>query len=368
MNRKTIKRIYNAAIIMLLLCGIGYVCSRFVHPGRVEYTDDARVERHISPVNTRVQGFVREIRFEEYQHVNKGDTLVLIEDAEYRYRLAQAEADLERARSGKSVDAASLNTTASNVTVAEAGIEEARVNMENALADVGRYEALLAKDAVTRKQYEDVQTRYKAAKARYEQVSRQKKSTELVGKELTGRLGQSSASVRLAEAALELARLQLSYTVITAPCSGRVGRKDIHEGQLLQPGQLAVRIVDDSNVWIMADYRETQMKHISVGNKVRIKADAIPGVEFSGEVQSISSATGSAWTSAPIRNTSGNFVKVEQRVPVRIVLTGEEYFPGRSRSKSGSSGREPSSGCSCIGQDLMDQLMAGLNVETEVLY
>lgn len=341
-SKKTLKRIYNAVIIILLLCGIGYVCSRFIHFGRVEYTDDARVERHISPVNTRVQGFISEIRFEEYQHVNKGDTLVLIDNTEYLYQLAQAQADLARARSGKSADAASLKTTESNVTVVEAGIEEAEANLKNARDDYDRYKALLAKDAVTRQQFDAVETRYKAAQARYDQVRRQRKSTQLVGNELTGRLGQSSAGVQLAEAALNLAELRLSYTVITAPCDGRIGCKDIHVGQLVQPGQLLAKVVDDSNVWIISDYRETQLKNIRVGSEVDITADAVPGVTYKGHVESISSATGAAWLGAPLNNATGNFVKVEQRVPVRIRIDGN-------------------------AEDLA-VLQAGLNVETEVRY
>ncbi len=341
MSKKIIKRIYNVVIIALLLCGIGYVCSRFVHFGKIEYTDDARVERHISPVNTRVQGFISEIRFEEYQHVKKGDTLVVIDNSEHLFRLAQAQADLERALSGKSADAASIRTTASNVTVADAGIEEARVNLQNAQSDYERYKALLAKDAVTKQQFDAIETKYKAAKARYDQVQRQRKSTELVGNELEGRLGQSKASVSLAEAAVELAKLNLSYTVIVAPCDGRIGRKDIHVGQLVQPGQLLAKVVDDSDVWIVADYRETQLKHIEVGSEVKITADAVPGVEYKGRVESIAAATGSAWLGAPINNATGNFVKVEQRVPVRISIEGNEN---------------------------LDALKAGLNVETEVLY
>jgi len=340
-NKKTIKRIYNVVIIALLVCAIGYVCSRFIHFGRVEYTNDARVQRHIAPVNTRVQGFISEIRFEEYQSVRKGDTLVVIDNSEHLYRLAQAQADLERALSGKSADAASLRTTASNVSVADAGIEEAMVNLQNAESDYERYRALLAKDAVTRQQFEAVETRYKAAQARYNQVLRQKKSTELVGDELEGRLGQSEAGVSLAEAAVQLAELNLSYTVIVAPCDGRIGRKDIHVGQLVQPGQLLAKVVDDSDVWIIADYRETQLEHILPGAEVKIKADAIPGVVYRGRVESISSATGSAWLGAPINNATGNFVKVEQRVPVRINIEG--------------------------GGDT-SALKAGLNVETEVLY
>lgn len=341
-NKKTIKRIYNTVIILLLLAGICWALSRFVHFGKVEYTDDARVERYINPVNTRVQGFISEIRFDEYQHVNKGDTLVLIDDVEYKYMLAQAEADLARANSGKSADAASIRTTASNVTVADAGIEEAKANLKNAKDDYERYKALLAKDAVTRQQFDAMETRYKAAQARYDQISRQKKSTELVGNELTGRLGQSTAAVSLAEAAVELAKLRLSYTVITAPCDGYVGHKDIHVGQLVQPGQLMVRVVDDSKVWVIADYRETQLKHIAVGNEVRVTADAIPGVEYKGIVTSVSSATGSAWLGAPINNATGNFVKVEQRVPVRIELEANNAD--------------------------LSVLQAGLNVETEVRY
>lgn len=228
------------------------------------------------------------------------------------------------------------------MTVAEAGMQEAEANLENAKEDYERYKALLAKDAVTKQQFDAVETRYKAAQARYDQVSRQRKSTELVGHELTGRLGQSEASVNLAKAALELAKLRLSYTIITAPCDGYVGKKDIHVGQLVQPGQLMAKVVEDANVWIMADYRETQLKHIAVGSEVKIKADALPGAEFTGHVESIASATGTAWMGAPVNNATGNFVKVEQRVPVRIKIDGAP-------------------------EDLA-ALKAGLNVETEVKY
>ncbi len=342
-SKKTIKRIYNTVVILILLLGVGYVCSRFVHFGNVEYTDAARVDRHIVPVNSRVQGFIKEVRFEDYGRVRKGDTLVVIDDYEYRLKVAQAEADLERTLSGKTTDAAGLRTIESNVTVFDSGIEEAAENLRNAESDYSRYKALLAKDAVTRQQYDAAETRYRTAKSRYEQVLRQRNSASLSRNEQTGRLGQSAALVDVARSALELARLNLSYTVVVASCDGRVGRRDIHPGQLVQPGQLLTRIVDDAGVWVVADYRETQLRHISVGNEVRIKTDAIPGKEFRGRVESLSSATGSAWLSAPVNNATGNFVKVEQRVPVRIELTD-------------------------LDETDREKLFAGLNVETEVLY
>ena len=343
-NQKHIKRIYNVAVIAVVVMALGYVCSRFLHLGSKEWTDDAQVQRHITPLNARVGGFIKEIRFEDFQHVKKGDTLVIIEDAEYQLALAQAEAGWKGSRSGASAVSAGMNTTASNVRVAAAGIEEARVNMENAKADYERYASLLEKDAVTRQQYDNARARYEAARARYEQAAQQKQSTSLVQSEQTQRLSQSTAGASVAEAQVRLARLNLSYTVIVATCDGVMSRKDIHEGQLVQPGQLLARIVDDDQVWVVANYRETQMKHIAVGHTVQFEADAIPGVTYRGEVESIAGGTGSAFSHVPVDNATGNFVKVEQRVPVRIRLTADNR------------------------PEDVQRLLAGLNVECEVNY
>ncbi len=342
-NKKNMKRIYNVVIIVLMLLALGYVCSRFVHLGNVEYTDDAQVWRHITPLNARVGGFIKEIRFEDYQQVRRGDTLVIIEDAEFQLQLAQAEAQLKGSRSGSSAVSAGMNTTASNVRVADASIEEARVNMENAKADYERFAALLQKDAVTRQQYDNAHARYEAARARYLQAMSQKQSTALVQSEQAQRLSQTNAGTSVAEAAVNLARLNLSYTVIVATCDGVMSRKDIHVGQLVQPGQQLARIVDADQVWVVANYRETQMKHIAVGNEVEFTADAIPGVRYTGEIEAIAGGTGSAFSPIPVDNATGNFVKVEQRVPVRIKVTTDDA-------------------------EAVARLLAGLNVETEVCY
>lgn len=320
--RKTRRIIYNTLIICFLIGGIAYVCSRFIHLGNVEYTDNAQVRQHITPVNTRVQGFIKRICFDEFQPVKKGDTLVIIEDSEFRLRLAQAEADLSNAMAGRSVTTAGIETTQSNISVNEAGIEEMKVVMDNARRELQRYEKLLKEDAVTRQQYDNVKTAYQTAKARYEQASRARRSTSLVKNEQTRRLTQNEAAVRLAQASLDLARLNLSYTVITATCDGMTGRKNIHEGQLVQPGQTMVDIVDGTDLWVVANYRETQLPDIHEGAEVTITADAVPGVTYRGVVESISDATGAAFSLIPQDNATGNFVKVEQRVPVRIRLEG----------------------------------------------
>ncbi len=321
MNKKIIKRIYNVIIILCFIGAIGWCFSHFYHGSDVVYTDDAQVNRHITPINTRVSGFIKEIRFSDYQHVKKGDTLVIIEDSEFRLHVAQAEAGLRGSKAGSSVVSASMGTTTTNVQTASAGIEEARVDMMNAKQDFDRFAALMKKDAVTRQQYDNAYARYLGAKARYEQASSRKASAASVRNVQTQQLGGSRAGESVAEAQLNLARLNLSYTVIVATCDGVMGRKDIHEGQLVQPGQMLARIVDDNDVWVVANYRETQMDGIQVGKAVDFTADAIPGVVFHGKVEALSAAAGNAYSMIPVDNATGNFVKVEQRVPVRIALT-----------------------------------------------
>lgn len=322
-NIKRNKLISNIILTIVILGGIIWVCSRFVHLGNVEYTDNAQIKQHITPINTRVQGFIKKIYFDEYQPVRKGDTLLIIEDSEFRLRLAQAEANYLNATAGKNAMHTTINTTQSNLSVTEAGIREAQVRLKNAETDYKRYSEMLKQKAVTPQQYDRVKTEYEAAKARYEQISRQKQSTNLVKQEQTQRLEQNEAAIRVAEAEVNLARLNLSYTVIIATADGMTGRKNIHEGQLVQPGQTMVSIIDNSEKWIIANYKETQTTQMKNGQKVRISVDALPGKEFTGRITSISDATGSSMSLMPQDNSAGNFVKVEQRIPVKIEFTQE---------------------------------------------
>ena len=340
-NNKLIRIAYNVIIGLLLIGGIILVIKNFWHFGDVEYTDNAHIEQHITPVNSRVQGYIKEIRFEEYQKVHKGDTLVIIEDAEFRLALAQARAQLANAQAGTSATGAGISATSASISQAQAGMEEVRVQMENAKREDDRYAALLKKDAVTRQQYDGIHTAYLAAKARYDAMSHQKASLASVRNEQGHRLSQSQAGIEAAQAAVHLAELNLSYTVIIATADGVIGHKDIHVGQLVQPGQTMCNIVDGSEMWVVANYRETQMPNIAIGSKVDMKVDAVPGVKFTGEVERISDATGSAYSMIPQDNATGNFVKIEQRIPVRIRLNKNEY---------------------------VTKLRAGMNVECEVRY
>lgn len=312
--------LYNVLIVACLLGGAAYAVNQFMHFGSGEFTDNAHVCQNIVPQNCRVQGFIREVRFTEFQQVKKGDTLAVIEDTEFRLRLAQAEADLIRAQRGTQGTASSIVTTKTSMGVTDAGIEAARVQMENAKREDARFEKLLGQDAVTRQQYDKVHTGYLSAKAGYEQALRSRQTQSAVVAEQGHHLSASEQGIELARRAVDLARLNLSYCYIIATCDGTVGSKDIHVGQLVNPGQTLVSIVDKGERWIEANYKESQLPHIKVGNKVKITADAVPGVAYTGTVERISDATGSAFSLIPIDNATGNFVKVEQRVTVRIKL------------------------------------------------
>ncbi len=329
------KFIPNLVLILVILGGIVWVASKFFHFGNVEYTDNAQVRQDIMPVNTRVQGFIKKIYFTEYQHVKKGDTLLVIEDSEFRLQLAQAEANYANAIVGKNAMNTTISTTQSNIAVSDAAISETKARLDNAKLEYDRYTTLLSQDAVTRQQFDRVKTDYDAARARYDQLTRQKNSTALLKQEQTQRREQNDGGIKIAEAALNQARLNLSYTVIVATADGVTGRKNIHEGQLVQPGQTMVDLVVADSRWIIANYKETQTSKMQPGQKVQISVDAVPGVTFEGRIQSISKATGASFSLVPQDNSSGNFVKVEQRIPVRIEFTDANSKENLERLRSG---------------------------------
>lgn len=321
MNRRVQKIVRNVVVTAVILGGLTWVCAKFVHLGRVEYTDNAQIRRNMIPIHSRVQGFIQRVSFDDFQFVHEGDTLVVIEPAEYELRVAQARAGYENALMENTARRTAISTTANNLTVSDANIEELRIRLEQTRTDFGRYEQLYAQKAVTRQQYDNAKADYEATRAKYDMLVRSKRSTALVKDEQTRRLEQNQTNIDVARAAQHLAELNLSYTVIVAPCDGVTSRRSIQQGQFIQPGETLLSLVETDNVWVLANYKETQTAHIRPGMPVSIRVDAVPDVAYSGEVERLSNATGAQYSIIPQDNSAGNFVKVEQRIPVKIVFT-----------------------------------------------
>ena len=311
------------AVRILALClvavGLFVIIGLFID-GDTEWTNDAQVEQYISPINAKVPGYIKEIRFKEHQFVHQGDTLILIDDREYLVNLKQAEAQLADAESGRLIVDKTENTAATAASVYDAGIEEAKIRIAKLEVDTKRFEALLAENAATPIQVEQYQTELKAARKKLEQLERQKAASKSQVSEVTQRKTNAEATILRAQAGVDMARLNLSYTVVTAPNDGWLGRRTIQEGQLVSPGVTLTTIIPNTNKWIVANFKETQLARIRKGQEVTVTVDAIPGKKFTGRVSDISQATGSKYAIIPTDNSSGNFVKIQQRVPVRIDL------------------------------------------------
>lgn len=333
-NKKT-NRILNLSILLITSIGLAYVFMTYLNIGKSDYTNSAQVESFINPINTRVSGYIKEIRFVEHQPVKKGDTLVIIDNSEILTQLGQAEAAYAAALAGKGVVENTIKTASNNVNTASSTAQSAKANIEatrarvwNAEQNYKRYQNLLRDEAITQQQFDQVKTEYEAAKAglqaqlaQLETASNNKITSQLTVNEVQARLMTNDADIKRAENALKMAKLNLSYTVITAPHDGIMGRRTVNVGQLLNPSQSIGSIVDTQNTWITANFREKQMPEVKIGKLVKIKVDALDSQEFEGKIVAISGATGAKYAAVPVDNSTGNFVKVQQRIPVRIELT-----------------------------------------------
>ena len=307
--------------VAILVCGLWRVVCVFMDYNTTETSNDAQIEQYISPVNLRATGYIAKVCFKEHQYVKKGDTLLVLDDREYRIRVMEAEAALKDAMAGANVIDATLQTTETSASVYDASIDEIEVRLKKLEKDCQRYRNLVAKNAATPIQLEQLEVEYAATKKKLEAVRKQKSAALSGVNEVSTRKQNTAAAIERAQAALEMAKLNLSYCVVTAPCDGKLGRRSIEEGQSVSAGTTITYIVPDKEKWVIANYKETQIENLHVGQKVRITVDAISGKEFIGKVTAISAATGSKYSLVPTDNSAGNFVKIQQRVPVRIDFT-----------------------------------------------
>ncbi|SDD53702.1 membrane fusion protein, multidrug efflux system [Dyadobacter soli] len=324
-KKKSIINLTITAVTLVFITGTLYYLSKyFFKQSQSEETNDAQVEAYVNPVSARVGGYIAKIRFEENAIVNRGDTLIVLDDREYRIRVAEAEAALEDSRAQLVVLHASIRASRTATTVNEDQILSAKARLWQQEQDMKRFRNLLQEEAVTGQEFEQVKARYDVASNDYNASQHTLTTSFSRIKELEAREALLLADIKRKTAQLDFARVNLSYTVVTAPFTGRLGRRTIHEGLQIQPGQPLVSIINEGNKWVTANYKETQVAGMQPGQAVSIALDALPGKTYHGVIESISGATGSKFTLLPPDNSTGNFVKITQRVPVKIILTDQD--------------------------------------------
>lgn len=326
-TKKDIKPLRGRRLVVSLVCigiiayGLWRLVDVFIEYTASETCNDAQIEQYITPVNLRASGYIAKVCFKEHQEVHKGDTLLILDDREYRIRLMEAEAALKDAKAGANVNSATEQTTQTSASVYSASIDEIGVRLAKLSKDIERYRNLVANKAATPIQLEQLEVEYDATKKKLEAARKQQEAAYKGVNEVTTRRGNVDAAIQRAEAAVEMARLNLSYCVVVAPCDGKLGRRTIEEGQMVNAGTTITYIIPDNQKWVIANYKETQIENLHVGQKARMTVDALNNEVFEGTVTAISGATGAKYSLVPTDNSAGNFVKIQQRVPVRIDFT-----------------------------------------------
>lgn len=334
-NPKKRSPVFIIILILLVGGGVWFGLNKYIHGKHHEETDDAQVEENVSPVISRISGYIKEVKAEDNQFVKKGDTLMILDQRDLSVILKQSEAALGTARSSYTAAQATgnaaektINTSQTAVATANAQIEAAKVNVWRTAQDFKRYENLIKDHSVTQQQYEVALAAKESAEKQLQIAINQKNQagaqTSVVSSQSTAtnsQAGVAASVIKQREADVENAKLNLSYTVITAPESGIVSKVPVQAGQFIQAGAALFSVVHSNEKWVVANFKETQYNKMAEGQKVTVHADAIPKHNFEAVLSSFSPATGSRFALLPADNASGNFVKVVQRLPVKINFT-----------------------------------------------
>ncbi len=342
-------------LVLLVIAGTWFGVSKYQHGKHHEETDDAQIEANISPVIPRVAGYVKEVRVKDNQVVKKGDTLLLLDDRDLSLRVQQAEAALATAKSNlgaaeSSTNAAkaSIASTHAGVSTIDAQIEAAKVNLLRATQDYERYANLIKDHSITQQQFEVAAAAKQSAEKQVQileqqrnQVNQQTNTVALQSNATSSQIGVAGSVIKQREVEVAETKLNLSYTAVIAQESGLVSKVNVQGGQFIQAGQSLFSIVLSNDVWVVANFKETQFEKMKIGQKVTVHVDAFPNHNFEATLTSFSPATGSKFSLLPPDNASGNFVKVVQRLPVKIEFNKTE-------------------------QPLVKQLIPGMNVTVDV--
>ncbi len=290
---------------------------------RYEQTDDAQVEEYVNPVISRAGGFITEVRFEENQPVHRGDTLLVIDSREYIIQQEQTEAAINKAVAQLQVLESNVHTLQKSAQVAQSQTTAGQAKVWKQQLEYDRYQKLYKDEAATSQQVENVQATLDVYKSEYRSAQESYDAARSKTQDILAEQSVARAEITRLKALLDRHKLDVSYTAVIAPYDGRMGRRSVEPGQMVNAGEVLAYIVDgETDKWVVANYKETQVAHMHIGDSVRVVADAYPDHFFRGTIISMSPATGSSFSLLPPDNATGNYVKIVQRIPVRIRIDG----------------------------------------------
>ncbi len=322
--------------IAVLLFAVGIVVlittrwNAWVGGRSTQSTDDAYVRADVTPLSTKISGIVSVVAVEDYQQVKAGDLLVQIKDDDFRAQVEQAEAGVLAAQAALENNHRQKELQASKIAQAQANINAARADVERTRLERLREEALEKTGSSTHQKLEQAVADEERLRAtlisRQAELDTQRRQVAV----LDAQENQLKADMSEKEAAVKLARINLDYTRIVAPTDGIVGERKVRAGQLVSPGTQVISLVGQT-VWVVANYKETQLRNVRAGDKADVIVDGVPGVVFTGRVETVSPASGSQFSLLPPDNATGNFTKIAQRIPVKIVLDPKQALTDRLR-------------------------------------
>ena len=320
-TQNPIKTYLPRIILLVVLVGglyLGY--SKYQYAQTHEDTDNAQVETYFVPVLPRMAGYVKTVSVKDYDVVKKDQLIIEIDTDEAKLALAEMEADLFQAETDVENAKANISNLTMTVKSTEANLKATYLRKEKAKKDADRDANLVSENAITRKQADDSKSAYEVLQAQYEaglaDIATAKSRLPI----LQAALHKAEAVLAVKKVKIDQQNLKLTYSKVYAPSSGRIGKKSVEAGQFIQAGQPLMTVVQDSTFWIVANFKETQVSRLKIGAEAEIKLDAYPNRILKGRIASISESTGAKSALLPPDNASGNFVKVTQRVPVKIEI------------------------------------------------
>jgi len=331
-KKKKQANVRKVVIGTLLLVALYFGGKKIIFSITHETTDNAQIETSIVPVLTRISGYVKTIAIKDYDSVGQNQLVAEIDDAELQVQLLEQQSDLLQSMADVSNAQAQLENGILSLKNNKGVIDLRTIKQKKANSDLRRDENLFKEQAITRKQVEE--TEFQLASANQELTNAQ---TELATANnriavLRQNVNRAMALIEMKKTKIKETELKLSYTKIITPSAGKIGKKNINIGQFVQAGTPLFSIVNDSSYWIVANFKESQLESLQEGKNVKIRLDAFPDLAIEGTIASLSDATGAKFSLLPPDNSSGNFIKVTQRIPVKIAINNQAAFKNKLRA------------------------------------